>query len=176
MVTELLRTTDISAGRWILSGDSAGGGLALAVAQQLRDRGDDGPAGLLLTSPWTDLTLSDPQIPAQEPRDVILTRDALRRSALLYADGYALDDPRISPRYGEFHGLPPVHLIGAGDDILLSDARALQASILDAGGEVDYLEQAGAPHDYPIVIDGASSQWALRRQIEFVRERLGIDS
>ncbi|EWS81617.1 alpha/beta hydrolase [Brachybacterium phenoliresistens] len=174
VVAELVREAELTPGRWILSGDSSGGGLALAVAQRLRDEGHGAPAALLLTSPWTDLTLSDPVIALQAGRDEVLTPQALERAGRLYAGQYVRTDPRLSPRFGGFHGLPPVHLVAGGDDILLGDARAAHASLADAGVPVEYHEQVGAPHDYPILIQGPSAQWALRRQIAFVRRICGL--
>lgn len=176
VVGQLVREARLTPGRWILSGDSAGGGLALALAQRLRDEGHGAPAGLLLTSPWTDLTLSDPVVALQADRDVVSTPAALHRAGKLYAGSYLRSDPRLSPRFGAFHGLPPVHLIASGDDMLVGDARAAHASLADAGVEVEYHEQTGAPHDHPILAQGPAAQWALRRQIAFVRRICGIDA
>ncbi|MFC0672874.1 alpha/beta hydrolase fold domain-containing protein [Brachybacterium hainanense] len=173
-VEELLHRTVLRDGRWILSGDSAGGGLALALAQRLRDAGERGPAGILLTSPWTDLTMTDPSQALQEPRDLVLSRASLARAARHYAGAFRLEDARLSPRFGDMTGLAPVHLLVGADDLLLGDARATQAALVEAGVEVDHHELEGAPHDYPILIQGPAAQWAMRRQVEFVRRRLGL--
>src|SRR5699024_10798861 len=101
-VRELVDTAVVRSGRWVLSGDSAGAGLALAVAQALRDQSIPLPALLLLTSRWADLT-------------GVRDGDAeLRRAARLYTGPIPAEDPRISPVHGDLQGLPPVHLVAGG--------------------------------------------------------------
>ncbi|WP_165831800.1 alpha/beta hydrolase fold domain-containing protein [Brachybacterium endophyticum] len=161
--------------RWVLSGDSAGAGLALAVAQTLRDRDEQRPSALVLTAPWVDLTLNDPRIAEQEEKDPALSRETLARSAALYADGFDLEDPRLSPLFRDLRDLPPVHLTVGDQDILLGDALRLRDGLADAGTEVTWLEQPGGWHCYPMVWRGPVSQYARRRQIAFVREALRFD-
>lgn len=174
-IRALVASADLSENRWVLSGDSAGGGLALAAVQRLRDEGGPLPAGILLLSPWTDLTLSDPLVDTQASTDRLLTADALARAARDYAGAFALDDPRISPRFGSVEGLPPVLLVAGSDELLLGDARALRTALVDAEVPVAYVEQPGGQHDYTIVTTGPATQWALRRQIAFVRRASSLD-
>ncbi len=62
-------------GEWILGGDSAGGGLALATAQALRDRGGPQAAGLLLTAPWVDLAMEHPDMVADQRPKFVMGRE-----------------------------------------------------------------------------------------------------
>lgn len=174
-IRALVESTDLTEGRWVLSGDSAGGGLALAAAQRLRDEGGPLPAGILLVSPWTDLTMADPLVEHQQHTDRLLTADGLLRSAREYAGAFGLEDPRISPRFGAVEGLPPVLLVAGSEELLVGDARALRDALVDAGIPVAHVEQPGGQHDYPVLTRGPATQWALRRQIAFVRRAAALD-
>ncbi|KQO72584.1 hypothetical protein ASF22_12685 [Methylobacterium sp. Leaf87] len=137
-----------SMGRVIVMGDSAGGGLALALAQQAVAAGLPAPGGLVLISPWLDVTLSDPEQAAIEPRDVMLMRPGARAAGLWYAGALPVTDPRVSPLFGSFAGVPPILMFCGGHDILVTDARRLAAR---TGCEVIYHEEPGLMHVYPIL-------------------------
>ncbi len=174
VIRDLRERADVRDGGWVLSGDSSGGGLALAVLAALRDEGIPLPAGVILLSPWTDLTLADPLVAAREDRDRVLSAPALARCAHEYAGGYALTDPRVSPRFASVEALPPVLLFAGSEEILLGDARALAEALRAAGVPVAFTEQPGGQHDDAVMSDGPAAQWALRRQIAFVREACGL--
>jgi acetyl esterase/lipase len=161
----------LSDGTWLLAGDSAGGGLALAAAQTLRDRGKPLPAGLLLTAPWVDVEMANPDLNASELTDPFLTRKLLGWTARLYADGVALRDPRLSPINGDMRGLPPVHLNVGTRDLLQPDVRRLQQALLRADVPVTYIQQEGAMHTYPQMA-GAAGEWAVREQVKWIADRL----
>ena len=133
-------------GPFIMGGDSAGGGLTAVVAQMARDKGLRPAAGLLLVCPWLDGSGDHPDQMAIEQRDCILMVSGIRAAAKLYAGDLRVDDPRISPIHGEWHGLPPILCYGGGDDILVTDARALKAKLPD----MRYIETAGLMHVWPI--------------------------
>ncbi|MDO5663121.1 MAG: alpha/beta hydrolase [Brachybacterium sp.] len=162
--------------QWVLSGDSAGGGLALAVAQALRDNDEPLPAGLLLTSPWADLATDSADVYRLEDSDVVLDAQTLRRFADLYRGTYAVEDPRLSPLEGEMAGLPPVHLVAGDAEILVGDARRLREKLRDAGVPIAYIEQPGGPHAYPLFGNDPASQWAIRQQIAFIRAATGLET
>jgi acetyl esterase/lipase len=133
-------------GRWVLAGDSAGGHLALAAAQQLRDTGGPMPAGLLLTAPLVDMELAHPDAVAAND-DAGIKRDARFWWAFrLYANGLAFSDPTLSPINASVAGLPPVHLNVGTRDFFLPDVRRFRRALRDAGVPVDYIEQEGAEH------------------------------
>ena len=133
-------------GPFIMGGDSAGGGLTAVVAQMARDKGLRPAAGLLLVCPWLDGSGDHPDQMAIEQRDCILMVSGIRAAAKLYAGDLPVDDPRISPIHGEWHGLPSILCYGGGDDILVTDARALKARLPD----MRYIETAGLMHVWPI--------------------------
>lgn len=151
----------------VVSGDSAGGGLALALLLARRDAdgaGPDGrPAGCILLSPWLDLGQDRRGRPDLVRRDVLLSPGWLDACARAYTEPANWPDPAVSPLYAAHHGLPPL-LIQAGDDELLApDAALLAASASDAGVDVSYTRWPGMWHDFalqPGVIAAADSALA----------------
>lgn len=138
-------------GPTILMGDSAGGGLALASALALRDQAGPQPARLVLLSPFLDVSVSDPAQEAVESKDKILRRRGLAEAGRMYAAHLPLNDPRVSPIFGDLSGLPPITIFTGTHDILDSDSRRLARRAAEAGVSVEMHEAIGAPHVYPVM-------------------------
>jgi acetyl esterase/lipase len=136
------------AARLTMAGDSAGAGLTAATSMLARDAGLKLPARIILISPWLNVDPSHPDQPGIEPRDAILTLGGIRHAGQIYAGSAPLNDPRVSPIHGNWDGLPPILSFGGGDDILVTDARALKVKV----AAVDYVEEAGMIHDWPIFV------------------------
>ena len=94
----------------ILMGDSSGGGLALALCQQWAKRGLKQPVKTMLFSPWTDLTLSNPEIERYQAVDPLISASSERIWARLWANDKDLRDPLVSPMFGDMRGLGKVLL------------------------------------------------------------------
>ncbi|TAL03051.1 MAG: alpha/beta hydrolase [Rhodospirillaceae bacterium] len=120
------------AGRIVVMGDSAGGGLALALAQMLRDAKEPLPAALVLFSPWLDVSVSGADQPELERGDPALAINFLREAGQMWARDLPLDDPRVSPLFGDHTALPPTIVFAGTRDILCSDARRLAERSTDA--------------------------------------------
>jgi epsilon-lactone hydrolase len=117
--------------RVVLCGDSAGGGLALMLAQTLRDAAEPLPAAMVLFSPWLDIGVNGEDQPALERGDPALTIEFLRAAGRLWAKGISTKDPRVSPLFGDHRGLPATMVFSGTRDILDSDAlRLAQANPL----------------------------------------------
>jgi monoterpene epsilon-lactone hydrolase len=146
---QLLAEVDASA--VTLVGDSAGGGLALGFAQTLLGSDLPQPRRLVLISPWLDLTLSHPDLPAVELRDPWLSSVGLAEAARSWAGGDDPTDPRLSPGNGPLAGLAPVDVYVGTREICLPDVLQLQ----DRGATEDVKLQVtvceGAVHVYPLV-------------------------
>ncbi len=108
--------------RLFVMGDSAGGGLALALLLKLRDEGASLPAGAVALSPWTDLALTGNSLRENAASDPMLNAGDLPKFAGYYLAGADPRDPYASPLYGETAGLPPVLIQAGGDEILRDDA------------------------------------------------------
>ena len=137
---------DVPAGRVVLCGDSAGGGLALAQAMRYRDAGLAMPARLVLFSPCTCVVPCNPEVEAIEPLDVILARPGGALAGEWWAGPDDTTHPQVSPLYGDLSGLPPVDVYQGTADILAPDVRLTVAKIAAAGGEARLEEYPGAIH------------------------------
>lgn len=133
-------------------GDSAGGGLAMSLAQQARNEGwSKRPKKMTLISPWLDMTLSDPRSQALAVKDVLLAGDLLKQAGKAYAGDWALDDPRVSPIYGGFDELGQLLVISGTDDILYPDVLRLQQSIKHSKGTtLDLVVVPEMMHDFVV--------------------------
>lgn len=134
----------------VLAGDSAGGGLALAVMSILRDAGEELPAGAMVFSPWLDLALTGDSIERLAADDPWTTRAALDTFGKFYAGDAALDDPLISPVYMDFKGLPPLLIHVSSSEILLDDATRAHAKAETAGVDVEFRSWDGVPHVFQL--------------------------
>ena len=125
-----LREQGISHRDIAVGGDSAGGGLTLALLMHLRDAGMELPACGWLVSPWTDLTLSGTTLATKEAVDPLIHEGYLRelREAYLPKD-MDRKDPRVSPLFANLSGLPPVLIQVGSDETLLADATRLAAAL-----------------------------------------------
>lgn len=115
----------VGAANIVVAGDSAGGGLTLALALKRRDEGKTLPAGLVLFSPWLDITVSGTDQPELEKRDPSLNIPMLRRAGEFWARDTDRASPYVSPLFGDQTGLPPTLVLAGTRDLLYSDARRL---------------------------------------------------
>lgn len=124
----------------VLAGDSAGGNLALALTLKLKEEGRLLPRGMVLMSPWTDLTSSGKSHQTRAEVDPVLDREYIDRMIAAYAgDGdekQDLENPYISPLFGNFEGFPPVYIQVGENEILLSDSVELHKRMVKANVSV----------------------------------------
>ena len=118
-----LRNSGVDAQKIVVGGDSAGGGLTLALLQHLRDAGEELPACAWLVSPWTDLTLSGATLLSKDSADPIIHKPYLEELAQAYVPfGMDRKDPRLSPLFANLRGLPPLLIQVGSEETLLDDA------------------------------------------------------
>jgi epsilon-lactone hydrolase len=162
---------EAAAGSIVLSGDSAGGGLALATLLALRADGGRQPAGCVLLSPWLDLGRDRRAVPGLVRRDALLNPGWLEACARAYADPAAWADHSVSPLHADHSGLPPLLIQSATAEILAPDAAALAAKASGAGVDVTYTRWPGLWHDFVLqagllaAADSAVAQaaWFVRK-------------
>lgn len=119
----------------IVAGDSAGGNLALCLCHKLKQEKRMLPGALLLMSPWTDMTSSGASYRERKDIDPMLIVDYIRTVSRAYAGDAELDDPMLSPLFGDFTGFPPTLIQVGSHEILYSDSEALRDRMLAAGVE-----------------------------------------
>ena len=139
----------LAAGKPIyLMGDSAGGGLSCAFAEHLRDTGTELPKGLVLFSPWLDVTMSNPDIASYEDEDIQLKSYGLIELGKLWANSLDVKDSRVSPIFGDVNGLPPTLLITGTKEIFYPDITEFHQTLKSAGIKTQLVCGEGLWHVY----------------------------
>jgi epsilon-lactone hydrolase len=125
-----LRTSGIAAEHVVVGGDSAGGGLTIALINRLRDAGERIPGCAWLLSPWTDLTLSGETLVTKDAVDPIIHQAYLAELVEAYVPSdIDRKDPRVSPLYADLKGFPPTLIqVGACETLLEDSARFAAAA------------------------------------------------
>lgn len=131
-----LLASGLDPARIVLGGDSAGGGLALAVLLALRDAGAPSPAAAILLSPFTDLTCTGETLTTRAAIDPWLNPMFFDPLAQLYAGPHDRALPLLSPLFGDLRGLPPLRIHVGDHEVLLSDSTRLAERARAAGVDV----------------------------------------
>ncbi|MBE1496028.1 acetyl esterase/lipase [Amycolatopsis lexingtonensis] len=146
----------------VLAGDSAGGGLALAVATRLRAEGRPGPGGIAVISPWADL---DPVSRTPVPDPFLSANCVAQVTRLCTAGGVALPPPADT----DLRGLPPTLIIAGEHDFLRHDSELLARLLGAAGVPVELVSWPGQSHAFPLARGLPEARAALRRLARFVK-------
>lgn len=110
-----------------LGGDSAGGGLSLALMLRLHAEGEPLPACAWLVSPWVDLSMTGESLKTKASADPLIQKDYLDELASAYLNGHDPGDPLVSPLKASLDGLPPLLIQAGSDETLLDDATRIAA-------------------------------------------------
>lgn len=119
-----------------IAGDSAGGGLALALLLALKNENAPLPRGTICFSPWIDLTHQGKTLKTNQKTDPLLYAPSLPIVAKLYIGNEDPSHPHLSPLYGDWHNLPPLFVQAAHEEILLSDSLRLYDKVKNSKGAV----------------------------------------
>ncbi len=136
--------------RVLIAGDSAGGGLALALACAARDAGLPSPAAIVAFSPWTDLANTGAAVVQNAARCAMFTAPALHQAAALYLAGTDPSDPRASPLHADLADLPPLLMFAGSDEMMRDDTTRIAAKARAAGVDTEMHLVAGVPHVWPM--------------------------
>ncbi len=168
-----LRTgQDLSAGSLTVAGDSAGGGLAVALLVATRDAGQAMPAAAVLMSPTVDLTSSGASMTERAEQDPISTPAMLRQFAAGYLAGADPKTPLASPLFASLAGLPPLLIQVGTADLLLSDSERLATAAAHAGVDVTLQIGEGLPHVYQLLLGTPEAAQATGQIGKFLRARV----
>ena len=132
-------------------GDSAGGGYALSLAQQLARRCGPQPTNVVLISPWLDVTNSSIGTDEANRRDPWLKLSRLRIAGSWWAGDDDVRLPEVSPLYGDLAGLPPTLMFCGTRDTLYPQCRELADRARGTEWDLTYVEQPDLLHEYPIL-------------------------
>ena len=156
------------AARLVVCGESAGANQALGLMQQVRDLGLAMPGCAALFSPWCDLNNQGDSHIFNDGRDPTLSNLWTDIAASWHANGQALDDPGISPLYGDMHDLPPCIITTGSRDLLLSQCLRLAQKMRAAGVTCDLRVNEGMWHVfefYPI----PEARRSIREVADFIK-------
>lgn len=135
----------------LLGGESAGGGLSVALSLKLRDQGGVMPTRLYLSSPWLDLTLSGESYRRLTRSDVLVSTELIHKSsARHYAPTHQHRHPWVSPVFAELQGLPPILIQVSDAEIFYSDSLTFEHKARQAGVTVTLKTGHGLWHAWPV--------------------------
>ena len=165
----------------IVAGDSAGGGLAMALCMYLKDHHMPMPGGVVAMSPWTDLTASGESYETNYERDPLFGNT---KDSLIYVNDYAGDhdkmDCYISPLFGDFRGFPPMLIQVGSLEMLLSDSVSVAAQAREQGIRVRLSIYEGMFHVFQMAylnIPESKKAWAeVGKFIDVIRKDERISS
>lgn len=148
----------------VLAGDSAGGGLAMALCMYLRDHEMPLPCGIVAMSPWTDLTASGESYETNYERDPLFGNT---RESMIYLDDYAgthdKSEPYLSPLFGDFYDFPPMLIQVGSLEMLLSDSVSVAEKARGQGVKVRLSVYEGMFHVFQMAylnIPESKKAWA----------------
>jgi epsilon-lactone hydrolase len=153
-------------GALVVGGDSAGGGLATALTAAVGRTGSASPDGLVLLSPWCDLTVSAPSYEANAMTDPLFSAASATEAAALYLQGWDARDPLASPLFARASGFPSTLIFASTEEVLLDDARRLTDLLAGAGTEVAAHYVPGVRHVWPTLEPDHPASLAALQEIE----------
>ncbi|MBL0172992.1 MAG: alpha/beta hydrolase [Gemmatimonadaceae bacterium] len=168
-----LLSLGIAPARIVIAGDSAGGGLALALTLALRDTHAPLPAAVVTFSPWTDLAATGRSIEENTDRCAMFAGITIHRAATFYLGASNPRLPYISPLYGEFAGMPPLLVHASEDEVLRDDAVRVAERARAAGVDVELRLWQRVPHVwqfFPAVLPEAAE--SLTDTVRFITDRV----
>lgn len=157
----------------VVAGDSAGGGLTMALLLDLRDREKPLPAAAVCLSPWLDLTCSGESWTSNTGKDMMLDPGSIQDSAHVYLDGTDPRTPLASPAFADLLGLPPLLVQVGSSEYLLSDSVGLAEKTRDSGLDVTLEVYEGMQHEWHFAANiMPEGRQAIEAIGEFIRIQL----
>lgn len=156
----------------VVAGDSAGGGLTLALLLALKARGEPMPAAAVTLSPWTDLAFTSWAHLTHEKRDPMLSVHGAMLAARHYLQDTVPTEPLASPLYGDYAGLPPLLIHAGTHEILVDDSRRVAEKAAQAGVHVELEVWDRMPHVFQAFPFLPEARRAVTEIGDFVRRHL----
>ncbi len=135
----------------LLMGDSAGGHIILTLLLRLLEKGQPLPQQLITICPVVEFGLTNPAIAAIDPLDPMLSTVGIRSANRFALGELSIEDPQVSPLYGNFEGAPPITFFLAEHDVLYPDGLLLAEKMRAAGIAVDIIIGKGMLHVWPVL-------------------------
>ncbi|MCF0108689.1 MAG: alpha/beta hydrolase [Erysipelotrichaceae bacterium] len=163
--------------RLVLAGESAGGTLCLLLAMRLRDEGLTMPAGIVLFSPFTDqsgsLESHRKNISTDQMVGEDIFKDAQYEAVFREIPSLAyLQDPHVSPLYGDFDGLPPIFISASDTEVLYDDSALLYEKLKQGGHPVCFEHKHGLCHAWPTFSFLPETRSTLKKMHKFINDNI----
>jgi epsilon-lactone hydrolase len=136
--------------RWVLAGDSAGGGLTLASLLRARDEATPSPAAAVVVSPLADFTASGASFDVHAATDVAISRRSVKSLGHAYLGGHDPRDPYVSPVFGVLDRMPPTLVMASDREVLLDDAKTIHHAMQRDGSPSTLAVYSGVCHAWPM--------------------------
>jgi len=163
---------DVDPAQIVMAGDSAGGGLTMTLALRLKAADLPQPAGIMLLSPWLDLTGSGQSVADNAAKDVMIDAESLAVKGKAYAGALDTADPEVSPLFGDLAALAPIFVQVGSTEVLRDDSTRLAARVREAGGDIVCDVWRNMHHDFQMSAGVMpEARRALRDLGDFVREK-----
>lgn len=156
---------------FLVMGDSAGGGLALALEEKLSQEGVPMPEKTILISPWLDTRLTNPEIEEVQKRDKELNKIKLQLAGIAYAGKDGKDSYLVNPIDGDLSKLKNITILTGTNDILNPDVHLLQEKVKEQGVTIEVKEYENAGHIW--IIEKNSTQELERQGYEEILKTIG---
>ncbi len=149
----------------IIAGDSAGGGLAIALTLYLRDHSISLPKAIITMSPWTNLAMNGLSHEVNKYKDLLLGNNTKPLDVKAYVQGEDVTNPYISPRYGDFKKFVDMLMFVGDNEILLSDTLDV-ADLAKDYNDIEVYNFKGMFHVFPLAFKKMSSSRTVWKIIE----------
>ena len=166
----------VAPGHIALTGDSAGGALAVTTLLRARERGLPMPTATMPLSPWIDMEITGDSLSANRDKDVLVQKEVVEMMAATFlGEGGNRRDPLANPLYADLKGLPPMYIQVGGDETLLDDSRRLADRARAAGVDVQFDVFPEMQHVFQFAAGVApEADDAIRKLAQWVRPKLGF--
>ncbi len=173
----LIEDRKIDSRRIAIVGDSAGGGLALSLVMSLRNDGISLPSSVVMFSPWTDLAASGESLDENSEKCAMFAGDTIRRAARFYAKDADPLDPRLSPLYGSYIGLPPLMMHVGNEEVLRDDTLRVAKLATAAGVDVSLDIWDHVPHVWQFFVAVMpEARRSVELAVEFIARKARLNS
>jgi acetyl esterase/lipase len=171
----LLEHEKLSPSRIALTGDSAGGALALTTIARIRQLGLPLPAATMPMSPWAGHDTSGTSYDYNKERDALVSRDTTNGLGAMFIGTGNPKDPLANPLYTDYTGFPPIFITVGDAETLLEDSRRIAASAKKAGVQVRIDEFADMQHVFQFMAGRApEADDAIQRMAQWVKPKIGL--
>ncbi|OAL37351.1 hypothetical protein AYO20_03200 [Fonsecaea nubica] len=159
----------------IISGDSAGGNLALTTTLKILELQRPRPGGVVAFSPWVDIECKGKTMDTNKEKDFLANRESLGQGSLLWLAGQSPQNPLANPFYADLSGYPPLYLVAGGHETLLSDTEDLAEKAKKAGVDVEKEVAEGMQHVHIFMAGRApEADDTLQKASKWVQSKLKL--